>query len=97
MHTVHYPKADTDTGGTNGFVAAALGIMFSVDSYTAKVTAAEQMIIDNFFATLQWDDVTNTDALGPKANLVAYGDLINIVDFHNRWVYKGSVTTPPCA
>lgn len=31
------------------------------------------------------------------SNLVAYGDLVNIVDFSNRWVYQGSVTTPPCA
>lgn len=31
------------------------------------------------------------------SNLVAYGDLVNIVDFNNRWVYQGSVTTPPCA
>jgi len=22
---------------------------------------------------------------------------MNLVDFSNRWVYKGSVTTPPCA
>ena len=29
--------------------------------------------------------------------MVAYGDLVNIVDFHNRWIYQGSVTTPPCA
>lgn len=54
------------------------------------------MIIDNFFTTLQWNDVT-TEAPGPTANLVAYGDLVNIIDFHNRWVYQGSVTTPPCA
>lgn len=29
--------------------------------------------------------------------MVKYGDLMNIVDTENRWVYKGSVTTPPCA
>ena len=27
---------------------------------------------------------------------VPYGDLMNMVDMNNRWVYKGSVTTPPC-
>ena len=31
------------------------------------------------------------------ASHVAYGNLINMVDFNNRWVYSGSVTTPPCA
>jgi len=52
MHTVHYPKVP-DTG--EPYIAAALGIMFSVNSYTAKLTKAERMVIDNFFASLQWD------------------------------------------
>ena len=87
MHTVHYPKQK------NGYVAAALGIMFSVKSYNAKLTDAERMVIDNFFDTLQWDK----DNKPVISNLIAYGDLINIIDFNNRWVYQGSVTTPPCA
>jgi len=67
--------------------------MFSVDKHTAILTAAERMVIDNFFESLKWHEDT-----GPVvSNLVAYGDLINVVDFHNRWVYQGSVTTPPCA
>jgi len=28
---------------------------------------------------------------------VPYGKLMMMVDYTNRWVYKGSVTTPPCA
>lgn len=27
---------------------------------------------------------------------VPYGDLMKIIDFSNRWVYSGSLTTPPC-
>lgn len=78
MHTVHYPAED------NGYLAAALGIMFSVNSYTAKLTVSERMVIDNFFESLQW----HKDSPNPVvSNLVAYGDLINIVDFHNRWIY----------
>lgn len=51
MHTVHYPsEADSE-----GYIAAALGIMFSVDKYTAKLTDAERMVVDNFFESLQWD------------------------------------------
>jgi carbonic anhydrase len=33
--------------------------------------------------------ITNID-------MVTYGDLMQMVDSNNRWVYKGSVTTPPC-
>ena len=90
MHTVHTPTDGTT--GLNGFAYSAVGVMFSVQDYTAKLTAAEQMVIDTFFETL---DLTNTS--DPKVNLVTYGDLLTMVDTDNRWVYKGSVTTPPCA
>jgi len=50
------------------------------------------MVIDTFFETLDW---TSKD--DPVVNLVTYGDLMSMVDIKNRWVYQGSVTTPPCA
>jgi carbonic anhydrase len=89
MHTVHYPKK-----AENGYIAAAMGIIFSVEDYTAKLTWAEQEIINNFFDSLKWTDMT---ADGPTVDLVTYGSLMEMVDNNNRWVYKGSVTTPPCA
>lgn len=89
MHTVHYPRVVE-----NGFIAAAMGIIFSVEDYTAELTQAEQMVIDTFFDTLKWDDMTDE---GPTVDLVTYGNLMELVDNRNRWVYKGSVTTPPCA
>jgi len=51
MHTVHFPPA-----AENGFVAAAMGIMFSVDKYTADVSVTEQNVIDTFFDSLKWSD-----------------------------------------
>ena len=51
----------------------------------------EQKVIDTFFETL---DLSNQN--DPKVNLVTYGDLMMMADMNNRWVYKGSVTTPPC-
>lgn len=30
------------------------------------------------------------------ADLVTYGNMMELVDFNNRWAYKGSLTTPPC-
>lgn len=29
--------------------------------------------------------------------MARYADLLMMVDTNNRWIYKGSVTTPPCA
>ena len=92
MHTVHYPRASD--GDQGGYIAAALGIMFDVNDYTAQLSDAENMVIDNFFESLQWDEESSEAIV---SDLVAYGDLVNVVDFHNRWIYQGSVTTPPCA
>lgn len=88
MHTVHL--ADE----TKYNVAyAAMGIIFSVDDYTAKVTPSEQGIIDEFFDSLLMNQTTGDI----KVNEVSYGNLMMVVDMRNRWVYKGSVTTPVCA
>lgn len=51
MHTVHHPPA-----AENGFIAAAMGIMFSVDKFTADVSVTEQNVIDTFFDSLKWSD-----------------------------------------
>uniref|UniRef100_A0A7S3CQV1 Alpha-carbonic anhydrase domain-containing protein n=1 Tax=Strombidium rassoulzadegani TaxID=1082188 RepID=A0A7S3CQV1_9SPIT len=66
-------------------------MIFSVNDFTAKLTFAERKIIDNFFESL---DLSNQD--DPVVSLVAFGDLMSMIDTNNRYVYKGSVTTPPC-
>lgn len=89
MHTVHLPEG----GAKNGIKYAAMGIMFSVNDYTQEATEEEQKIIDDFFDQMQWD----IDSYDPKVDLVSYGKIMMMFDMNNRWVYKGSVTTPPCA
>lgn len=88
MHTVHLAKEVK-----NGMKYAAMGIMFSVDDYTKDEFVTEEMIatIDNFFETMKWEKTDN-----PKVQEVPYGKLMMMVDMESRWVYKGSVTTPPC-
>jgi len=90
LHTVHHPPKVTDTASNNGFVAAAVGIIFDTKNYDKSVTTGQVAIIDNFFESLKYNEKND-----PKSN-VAYGELLNAVDTNNRWVYKGSVTTPPC-
>lgn len=81
--------------GDEPYIAAALGINFSVSKHNANATDAEVMVIDNFFDSLRWDDDSSSEPT--FVNNVAYGNLVNMVNFHERWVYSGSVTTPPCA
>ena len=89
MHTVHYPK--TPEGG---FIAAAVGIMFSVNDHTAELSTEEEDVISAFFDGLKWDDESG-DAV--VSDLILYGNLMEMVNSNKRWMYKGSVTTPPCA
>ena len=94
MHTVHLPVGDSKSG----FMAAAMGIMFSVDKPTPGVSASDVAIIDEFFEALQWDKTSAKDSeTAPLVEKVPYGKLMMMFDMRDRWTYKGSVTTPPCA
>lgn len=88
MHTVH--TADTVV---NGIGFAAMGLMFSVEDYNTDLSWSQKKIVDTFFDTLKWGE----DGDAVTADLVTYGDLMNMANFNKRWIYKGSVTTPPCA
>ena len=88
MHTVHEA-----VNARNEFSFAAMGVMFSMNHHTANLTWAEKKIIDTFFDGLKWDDATGK----VEVDMVLYGNLMELVNMKKRWVYKGSVTTPPCA
>lgn len=96
MHTVHLPydgDKEIKKYDKGGFMAAAMGIMFSVDKPSRTFEDWEIKIIDDFFDSLQWSE-SSTE---PVVDKVPYGQLMMYVDMQNRWTYKGSVTTPPCA
>jgi carbonic anhydrase len=86
MHTVHFPKK-----AENGIIAAALGIIFDTEKYDPSVTDEQRVIIDKFFENLLLGNQQD-----PTSKEIAYGELIDAIDTENRWIYKGSVTTPPC-
>jgi hypothetical protein len=93
MHTVHLPYSGHKLQAEKGYVAAAMGIMFSVENPSKTFEAWEVEIIDNFFDSLKWGP-KDVDVFVPE---VSYGKLMMMVDMQNRWTYRGSVTTPPCA
>jgi len=94
MHTVHYPQADsTPNGDDSEFIAAAMGIIFDTRKYDEGIENWQLDVIDNFFDNLKWEETGGN----PKVEEVSYGELMMMVNMDTRWVYKGSVTTPPCA
>jgi carbonic anhydrase len=94
MHTVHLPLSKDTREPGEAFNYAAVGVIFSVGNYTATdLEDYDIKIIDDFFDSLMW----NITEVNPKVPKVPYGDLMTMVNTNHRWVYKGSVTTPPCA
>jgi len=88
MHIVYFPK--TPEGG---FFAAAVGLMFSVNDHNAELSTEEVKVVDAFFDGLKWDDESGDAVVSDQ---ILFGDLMEIVNFNKRWMYKGSVTSPPC-
>lgn len=112
MNTVHYPdkgerrrleekETKKEEAPDIEIIASAVGLIFDRVDYDKSVTAEEKLIIDKFFDSLGFDATVNPDKDSTqtlKASTdVPYGDLMEIVNFANRWVYTGSLTTPPCS
>ena len=76
-------------------MAAAMGIMFSTkkEDLNRDFEQWEIDIIDEFFDSLKW----TADKTEPVVDKIPYGKLMMYVDMQNRYTYRGSVTTPPCA
>jgi hypothetical protein len=89
MHIVHL--IEDSMKGDSEFFASAFGIIFDTDRYTVDLDEEQREIIDDFFDSM---DLDRDDE--PYVGYVPIGDLMNLVDSSNRWVYKGSLTTPPC-
>ena len=66
--------------------------MFSVHEHTADITYKQSEEIREFFEDLFWA----ADSYNPEVSEIDIGDIMRIIDFKERWVYKGSFTTPPC-
>lgn len=91
MHTVHFPSEANDK-----YIAGVMGVIFDMYYYNETVTDGQVEIIDAFFDSLNMDSLSNgqpaVDVTG-----VPYGEFMNMIESDSRWVYKGSLTTPPCS
>jgi len=80
-----------DYSDARAFKFAGISIMFSVSDYNVKLSRAEEILVDTFFETM---NLAKDGAY--TVNLLTYGDFMSMIDMKNRWIYKGSLTTPPC-
>jgi len=86
----HAPK----DGVKNNYFAAMTAVLFSTDpALHAELTWAEERLIDTFFDTMKFGD----DDADPSVDFIAIANMMELIDMNNRYVYRGSLTTPPCA
>jgi len=92
MHIVHEGMKDYKGYHPGDVKYAAVGIMFSMDNYDEGIDVENIDVIDTFFDSLKWiEQRTN-----PRVEEVQFGKLLMMLNTWDRWIYKGSVTTPPC-
>jgi hypothetical protein len=98
MHIVHV--ADEGKGDPVPILYSALGFMFDVDDYDESITPDEQATINAFFDSFSFENIpefgkAKKHVLNDNAS-VPLGDFVNLMKDAGRWVYTGSLTTPPC-
>ena len=73
----------------NEFDSAIISLLFSVKAYDAA-TDEEKEVIDKF-----WQDLYLNEK-DPTVESVYFGKLMEMAAMNERWIYKGSMTYPPC-
>ena len=87
MHTVH--TAQEVLGNIHYDV---MGVLFSVNDYNVNLRKSDIDTIDAFFDSMEWNKIDASH----EVSLINYSNFVKILDLTQRWIYKGSLTTPPC-
>jgi hypothetical protein len=94
MELVHLPNMQK-IGGVKGAVAH---ILFDVER-GMNITEEEPELIESFFDSLHLEYGADNDLKKTKSYFsyeVYTQYIMEMVSGSNKWVYKGSLTTPPC-
>lgn len=88
MQIYHDAKEFNDTANIK---YGAVALFFSVKNYDQSISTAENETIKDFIQNLKFDDLGD-----PIVDVISFGEIMKIARFDQRWVYKGSMTQPPC-
>ena len=92
MEIIHYPN-EQKAGCVIGAVAH---VLFDVER-GFNITEEEPEMIEAFFESLHFEYGTKIDNTKSYDSVeVMLQHVMEMVSEQNKWVYKGSLTTPPC-
>lgn len=67
--------------------------MFDTKRYNVNIVDNDlTRAIDEFFMALKWDQ----DTQDPIVDEIPFDKLMSQVNMKDRWIYRGSKTSPPC-
>lgn len=96
MHIVHQGKdsPDADDGDFPLGKLGVMGVMFDTKKYDKGVSNATIAAIDKFFDNLMYEKIDSGKTI--IADEIALGELMAALNLNDRFIYHGSLTTPPC-
>jgi carbonic anhydrase len=68
-----------------------MAVFFSVEEFDKSIDEASNKTMQDFFRQLKFED--HEDKIAPS---LLIGDVMNALEYEDRWTYKGSVSEPPC-
>lgn len=87
MQIVHYP--DEKDGPIKG---ASVSVLFDSEAF-GEIDEEEEETVGAFFESLHLEELPRRS---PFSYEVFFSSVTQMVGGNNRWVYKGSLTMPPC-
>lgn len=88
MQVYHKAESHNDTAKIK---YGAIAILFSVEEFDATIDAVSNKTMQDFFRQLEFEN--HDDKI---AESLLIGDVLNSLNYEDRWTYKGSISEPPC-
>ena len=69
---------------------AGIAILFSVEEFN-EIDETKNKTFQDYFRNFEFDNTEDKEV-----PFIAFGDVMEAVDYLDRWTYKGSLSEPPC-